>query len=326
MIADRTNPRTHVFLWLCQIRRVAEGEKAEYTADKVRELSEPILAMTASSEAADPKSMSALVERPDFPKKAAAYLAKNWFLNIGIPDSVAATEAFEERCRNGAEAALAALRAQPGSVTEMTGKAVSDRIEALADDQFRTGVGFAAGQGHGTPVLLREALGLPGDHAACVAETRSEVLMNAARALTALGVRVEPEALVALGKRQENPFLDEVLAFHARASQDHAQNALIDMNPEPEVSEAAADEHFEITRFVQTVRRRLGRLDAGAEVAAFHAERIASLKGVSPDLPREHLARIHAHEDGILCVQRLCPEADPHRVAEPEVEVIDIRP
>lgn len=194
MITLRTTHREAVFRWVNEIARLAHSEKAEFTLERIHTLSEPIFSMLAASSAADPQEMAVLVARADFPDRAERYLSKNAFLNIGIfaPKSSSGREAFVARSRAVAQDALAIFVREMPIVESLSGAHISNLIDALAEAHFCTPAGFAAGHGHATPILLREVLGLPGDAEVCEREDRPEVLINAGRALRALGVELAP--------------------------------------------------------------------------------------------------------------------------------------
>lgn len=208
MITERMNNRQIVYLWLAEMSKTAHSEKAEFTQNKIEEMAEPIFSNLASSNAADPARMKDLLESGRYPKKAVEYLTKNWFINIGIPDipgTEASKAAFDGRCQQAAVRALRILTAEMGPVSEITGKAISDSIEEISKRHFVTKEGFAKDFGHGAPILLREMLGLPGDADVCEMMTDKAVLENAAHALEALGVTVEPDAYMEIHDWVEGP-------------------------------------------------------------------------------------------------------------------------
>ena len=197
MITKRMNNREAVYMWLAEIAKMANSENAQFTKDHVEKIAEPIFSNLASSNAADPVKMKDLLESGRYPTKAVKYLEKNWFINIGIPDmpgTEASKAAFDGRCQEAAVQALRIMTREMGPVSDITGKGISDSIEAISQDHFITKEAFEKDMGHGAPILLREMLGLPGDTDVCEMVTDPAVLENAGRALQALGIEVEPEA------------------------------------------------------------------------------------------------------------------------------------
>lgn len=208
MITKRMNNREAVYMWLAEIAKMANSENAQFTKDHVEKIAEPIFSNLTSSNAADPAKMKELLDSGRYPTKAVKYLEKNWFINIGIPDmpgTPASHALFNGRCQEAAVQALRIMTEEMGPVSEITGKAISDSIEEISKRHFVTTEGFAKDFGHGAPILLREMLGLPGDADVCEMVTDKAVLENAAHALEALGVMVEPDAYMEIHDWVEGP-------------------------------------------------------------------------------------------------------------------------
>lgn len=210
MITERTNSRLMVKIYLEKLAAGAKAEKADRTHDETVSLSEVILSMTSSSNSANPEKMAALIESDLYPARAEKYMAKNWFLNVGIGDAKPTVQEIQRRSEKAAEAARSAVDTMVSEfeiTDEVSATSISNAIEEISDRHFTTKEGFSSGQGHGTPVLLREAIGLPGDHDVCIMERNPAVILNAAVALTRLGVDIAPEEILRL--RDEAGMKDE---------------------------------------------------------------------------------------------------------------------
>lgn len=308
MITSRQNsPRQNVFLWLSQLRRSAASEKAEFTEEKIREISEPMLAMTASANSADPEKMRQLVESDGYPRQVIAYMAKEWVLNTGIEPR---TQESIIRDAHRATAALKTLKDSVGTLSVLTGEAISDLIEKVADTAWRTPEGFANGQGHGTPVLIREALGLPGDHDVCAMVTDLRVVINAVRALDRLGFDIDPEAQTKLTASYPNPTMDALVAFHTLRRDEALQNALIDLNPEPELSFAESIVHDKTLSLLSTLPRTTPAYDLIEKLATWHVGLMNEKDGKTNNFRVNEVAH-EVHEAGLAEIHRLFPETKP---------------
>ncbi|MEP3666047.1 MAG: hypothetical protein ABJN42_04845 [Roseibium sp.] len=199
MITERMNPRLTMLNWLQGLKRAAQSGPDEYLEDKILEMSEPMMAMTASSEAADPIKMRALLERDDFSATARKYLIKNWPLNIGLREGSSELDKarYDEKILKGVNQALAGIWFETGPVTEASGKALSDRIDAVAEKLTEDDRDL---HGEGTGILLREVIGLPGDAYVCALIQDEDVLENALLGLRQLGVQIEPSAFEDIGR------------------------------------------------------------------------------------------------------------------------------
>lgn len=215
MITERMSPRRTVYLWLDGLRRVSASAKpvSDLIEDRVVELSEPILAMTASSPAADPEKMLALLRSDRYASSAQRYLMNNWILNLGLPDSAdpASRQAHLAACAAGAQEALARLAGEsiPGKATAAGISDMMDRIAAELRSPDNPG---HERHGEGTGILLREVIGLPGDADVCLMVTDPAVLRNAVAALRQLGVALGDDLTASAG--------DDLASARRRASEE----------------------------------------------------------------------------------------------------------
>lgn len=194
MITERMNPRLTVFNWLGTLHRKAVGEKAEHTAEEILELAEPMLSMTAASEAADPEKMRALVEGDRYPAIAQKYLEKNWVLITGMPPR----GEFEKKAYQAvvSNAAREATRRLTDHVTASRPDSL-EKIVAITEQVGKVLSGIpgaeSAMHGDGTAILLREAIGLPGDEGVALMVRDDQVVLNAALAIRKLGATIDLE-------------------------------------------------------------------------------------------------------------------------------------
>lgn len=214
MITQRTNLRMNVHQWLMEIARTAKAENAEHTLEKIQEIASPILAMTAASEAADPVKMQGFLRQETFPERAERYIQRNAGLAVGLPPigndvSLAAKVGYEDSCRDYARAALVTLRGLRIEAGDITGKGLSDKIEATSATMPKTFPNAVEGPDSDLSTLLREVVGLPGDACICELITDPAVLANAGHALRQLGAEVAPEAFVALGVEDPDGLVPE---------------------------------------------------------------------------------------------------------------------
>lgn len=270
MITERSNARTNLFQWIAQAKRSAISEKAEHTAEHLQDHSEAIFAMAASSPSAPAHDMRKLLARDDFERVATRYMVGNWFLNVGMPEKT-----LDEARKDWfpmAQSAMETLRTQFPPKTPLTGKGISDQIEAIAGASFRTAAGFASGQGHGTPVLLREALGLPGDHEVCVMETRPEILLNAADALIALGVRLDLHNRKTVENAIPNAMIDALAKRFSENAETELRNANIEFNTQPECSETCGELYQGARAVVRKLPRSLTQEEVLESMAAWFSD------------------------------------------------------
>ena len=193
MITERpsSTPRVMVELWLREAMKRAENEGAEFTVDKLAEISEPILSMVASSEAADPQKMRDLVARTDWPNRAHVYLTRNAPLLTGISGS-SGLDASEMQTREAiARKIITQIRVTAGVVTDGSAETLSAIAEQVAKDlrpENRLVGHNNLWDGDAAAVLVREVLGLPGDHERCLEVTDPQILRNALDGMAGLGV------------------------------------------------------------------------------------------------------------------------------------------
>lgn len=205
MITNRTTPRRAVEQWLIDAVRKAVAEKASLTAENLLDGSQAFLAMTASSDEADPDEMSKILNRGDFTRRASRYLDKNWTLNTGLTldEDGAFSEIQRRDFPKAADQALEGLREAAGRVTEINGPSIAELTEVVVINLTDKSNPLHALHGEGTGILLREVLGMPGDIAPCCNITDTGVLTCALRAMHLLGVDVAPEAYASLDDEGE---------------------------------------------------------------------------------------------------------------------------
>jgi hypothetical protein len=205
MITNRTTPRRAVEQWLIDAVRKAVAEKAQLTAESLLEGSQAFLAMTASSDEADPAEMATLLNRGDFERRANRYLEKNWTLNTGVTldQSGAFAEIQRRDFPKAADQALQGLREAAGHLSDVSGPVIADLTEKVMDSLTDKSNPLHHLHGEGTGILLREVLGMPGDVAPCRNITDTGVLTCALRAMHLLGVDVAPEAYRSLEDEAE---------------------------------------------------------------------------------------------------------------------------
>lgn len=184
MITRRTTPRTTVHLWLAQLARTATSENAEHTLEKLRETAEPILAMTASSEAAPAADMNTLLDSGRYIKVARRYLKDNWVMLTGLKSDPFAPgeEAMTQAATEAVSKLIEAVEIE-GCENIPLVSAICDRIAEDLASMDKSGRGL---HGEGTGILLREILGLPGDAYVANLITDEAVAKNMREALTQL--------------------------------------------------------------------------------------------------------------------------------------------
>lgn len=312
MITNRTNARDVVFRWLLEIAKTAKSENADRTLEKTMTLAEPILSQVASSPAADPEKMTALVARDDFAAIARLYVSKNAFVNLGIftPGNTAVREVFIAKCRSVSEEAIDIFVKNVGTITDLSGRGISDAIEAVSVKHFCTEAGFAAGHGYGTPILLREMLGLPGDADVCATETRPQVLLNAGKALFAIGVSLSVEARSTSGIKTTEDVLRGILAWHDERYNDEGLTSTMEMNSMPEWNEAAMEVHISARNFINGLPQNVSKADAGQQIVDWHLAEIQKIE--STPIRGSHTSEIHeiiltTHRDSIDKTQNEMP-------------------
>ncbi|MBW3243717.1 hypothetical protein KUV57_13675 [Epibacterium sp. DP7N7-1] len=205
MITKRTTPRRVVEQWLTEAVRKAVTEKATLTAESLLDTSQAFLAMTASSDEADPDDMEKILNRSDFLLRACRYFEKNWTLNTGLTldESGAFSEIQRNDFRQAVDQVLEGLREAAGRVTEISGPAITELTETVMTNLIDKSNPLHSLHGEGTGILLREVLGLPGDVAPCRNVTDVRVLTCALRAMHLFGVDVAPEAYESLNDGAE---------------------------------------------------------------------------------------------------------------------------
>lgn len=185
MITKRINARRTVEVWLNEVIATAKAEKAEITQDKLETLREPLMYMTASSEAADPEEMEKILTGR-YEEKVVKYLQKNWSL-VGLKGS-------EKTCPEAtARIAISGLSKVAGEFSDGSAKGIISLTEraAMYASSFDE---IPEASEEAVSILLREALGLPGDAAHAGLITDNAVLRNALDGLSQLGVAVQPDA------------------------------------------------------------------------------------------------------------------------------------
>lgn len=192
MITERMNPRQTMLVWLGNLHRKAVGEKAEHTAEEIESLAEPMLSMTASSEAADPSKMRSLIEGGRYPATAQRYLERNWALITGLPPrEPSENERHKVAVGNAASEAIRRL-------TDHVSAAGPDTLQKIVQITRQVAKVLSGNPGEsskmhddGTAILLREAIGLPGDEGVALMVSDDRVVLNAALALGTLGAEID---------------------------------------------------------------------------------------------------------------------------------------
>ncbi|WP_411839859.1 hypothetical protein [Paracoccus sp. ME4] len=192
MITERMNPRQTMLIWLGNLHRKAVDEKAEHTAEEIESLAEPMLAMSAASEAAEPSKMRTLIEGERYPASVQKYLVRNWALITGLPPrdpaemehhKTAVEQAASEAVRRLTDHASAARPDTLEKIVQITGQ-VAKVLSGIPGESAKM-------HGDGTAILLREAIGLPGDEGVALMIGDDRVVLNAALAMRKLGAEID---------------------------------------------------------------------------------------------------------------------------------------
>lgn len=205
MITDRVSHRSIVALWLAEIAKTSHAEKAPITESKIIEMSEPILHMVASENAAPADRMRKLLDLGNYEDKAFRYLAKNAMILVGIREGAdeAAVTNHDRTCRQIAREILDHMTHHIGQVTSLEPQAIVDQTERVNLTLRESHVADVNNiySGDASTILMREVLGLPGDYTAMMSLRDPEVAVNAGLALRRLGIDVSPEAFTSIGMR-----------------------------------------------------------------------------------------------------------------------------
>lgn len=188
MITERMNPRRTVAIWLQQMTRSANSEKANYTRDMLVEFSEPILSMTAAAEAALPVKMKMLLESGTYPRKAIKYFEDNLILNTGLRelDDAGKPINWDFEGTDVARQALTALVERTSDEGYGDPLKVSRICDEIAMELSQKDNPMHKMHGEGTGILLREILGLPGDASFAETLTDERVIDNMRHAVCIL--------------------------------------------------------------------------------------------------------------------------------------------
>lgn len=191
MITDRQTPRQTVKIWLEQLTADARAERAGLTMDKILQMSPAMLSMVASSHTANPTLMRELVDSGDYPERAHRYISRNWILVTGISSerSAAALARQGQQAGRAARNAISLLVFAASELHEPT----AENIVEMTEEVGRALAAHHRGENippDAVAILIREAIGMPGDGKPASEVTNPVVLSNAMRAMTALGARL----------------------------------------------------------------------------------------------------------------------------------------